>query len=165
MDLVPFSRDGDAGAIQVLRTSAHAEPDPDSWDAKQVGVLDGVALTLMAGDLCGLTCGATPAGAGDEGLIRTDGTVPVYSQLMLSCGESCPTPPGSVDIPTGLVPEDNVVRQTFPTVHSTYTAKQLGLPGELSVSADPAAIDFLVGSVQARWQQAGVPLLSASAQP
>lgn len=165
LGLVPFSRDGDAGAIQVLRTSAHAEPDPDSWDALQVGALDGVALTLMAGDLCGLTCGDTPAGGGGEDLLRTDGTVPVYSQLMLSCGQACPTPPGSVDLPPGLVPEGNVVRQTFPTVHSTYTAEQLGLPSELSVSADPAAIDFLVGSVQAQWQQAGVPLMSASAQP
>jgi hypothetical protein len=164
MGLVPFDRDGDAGAAQMLRTSAHAEVDPDSWDDKQVGVLDDVALTLMAGDYCGLTCGDVPAGAGGADLLRTDGNVPVYSQLMLSCGDACPTPPGSVYVPPGLVP-DNVVRTTLPTLHSSFTANAVGLPDELSVSIDPAAIAFLVDTVQAQWQEADVPLLPAAAQP
>ena len=158
MGLVPFDRNGDAGASQVLRTSAHATADPDCWDAQQVGVLDGVALTLMAGDYCAQTCGDAPAGAGGDDLLLTDGNVPVYSQLMLSCGDACPTPPGSVYIPPGLLP-DNVVRQTFPTLHSSFTAQALGLPEERSVSEDPTAIEFLVGSVQAQWREACVPLL------
>lgn len=159
--LIPFERNEGAGAIQVLRTSSHAKPDPKGWDVRQVGVLDDVAMTLVAGDFCGLVCGdlATAAPGEAEKLLRTDGTVPVYSQLMLPCPEPCPAPPGSVYIPPGLLPDVNVVRQSFPTVHSTSVAKGLGLPKELSVSRDPAAIDFLVSTVKSDWQEAGAQLL------
>lgn len=175
--LVPFERDGGAGAIQVLKTSGHATADPDSWDARQVGALDGVALTLLAGDYCGLTCPALPdsgeGAAGDAGadadgvdaadVLRTDAVVPVYSQLMLPCPEACPAPPGSVYIPEGLLPTD-VVRKTFPTVHSTFSADSLGLPRELSVSWNAEAIAYLVSNVTTKWEAAGAPLLTADAQ-
>lgn len=173
--LVPFEREGGAGAIQVLKTSAHATTDPDSWDARQVGMLDGVALTLLAGDYCGQTCGdrlVAPGAAGTaEGaaatsgaqLLRTDAVVPVYSQLMLPCPEECPDPPGSVYIPDGLLPAD-VVRQTFSTVHSTFSADSLGLPQELSVSKNFEAIAYLVDSITGKWTAAGAPLLGAGAQ-
>ena len=165
---------GGAGAIQVLKTSGHATADPDSWDARQVGALDGVALTLLAGDYCGQMCGEPPAAADapDDGasatpaaspsgnaatgepsgpeLLRTDAVVPVYSQLMLSCPQGCPTPPGTVYIPGGLLPAD-VVRQTFPTVHSTFSADSLGLPRELSVSWNSEAIAYLVNNVAEKW--------------
>lgn len=159
--LIPFERNEGAGAIQVLRTSAHAKPDPKGWDVRQVGVLDDVAVTLVAGDFCGLVCGdlATAASGEVEKSLRTDGTVPVYSQLMLPCPEPCPAPPGSVYIPPGLLPDANVVRQSFPTVHSTSVAKGLGLPKEPSVSRNPAAIDFLVSTVKSDWQEAGAQLL------
>lgn len=159
--LIPFERNEGAGAIQVLRTSAHAKPDPKGWDVRQVGVLDDVAVTLVAGDFCGLVCGdlATAASGEVEKSLRTDGTVPVYSQLMLPCPEPCPAPPGSVYIPPGLLPDANVMRQSFPTVHSTSVAKGLGLPKEPSVSRNPAAIDFLVSTVKSDWQEAGAQLL------
>ncbi len=159
--LIPFERNEGAGAIQVLRTSAHAKPDPKGWDVRQVGVLDDVAVTLVAGDFCGLVCGdlATAASGEVEKSLRTDGTVPVYSQLMLPCPEPCPAPPGSVYIPPGLLPDANVVRQSFPTLHSTSVAKGLGLPKEPSVSRNPAAIDFLVSTVKSDWQEAGAQLL------
>lgn len=163
--LVPFEREGGAGAIQVLRTSAHANADPESWDARQVGMLDGVALTLLAGDYCGQTCGEAPVAATDDTpatdaeLLRTDAVVPVYSQLMLPCPQVCPTPPGSVHIPDGLLPAE-VVRQTFPTVHSTFSADSLDLPREMSVSWNPEAITYLVDSVTQKWEVAGAPLLS-----
>ncbi|MDQ1306126.1 MAG: hypothetical protein QG671_1958 [Actinomycetota bacterium] len=159
--LVAFERSEGAGAIQVLRTSAHAKPDPKGWDVQQVGVLDDVAVTLVAGDFCGRVCGdlAGPApGEVDESL-RTDGTVPVYSQLMLPCPEPCPAPPGSVYIPPGLLPDVNVVRKSFPTVHSTFVTAGLGLPRALSVSRNPAAIDYLVSTVTSDWQEAGAQLL------
>ncbi|MEI8080891.1 MAG: hypothetical protein WCI74_03505 [Actinomycetes bacterium] len=160
--LVVFERTEGAGAIQVLRTNAHARPDPKSWDSSQVGVLDGVALTMVAGDYCGLTCGDKPAATLREAekSRRTDATVPVYSQLMLPCPQPCPAPPGSVYLPPGLLPEAKVVRQTFPTVHSTFVAGELGLPKELSVSRNPAAIAYLLNTVQSQWQQAGAKLLS-----
>ena len=51
--LVAFERSEGAGAIQVLRTSAHAKPDPKGWDIRQVGALDDVAVTLVAGACAG----------------------------------------------------------------------------------------------------------------
>jgi hypothetical protein len=97
MGLVPYGRDGGAGSIHVLKTDAHAKPDPTSWDAQQVGVLDGVALTLIAGNYCGRSCGDanTPPDAEPKGRLRTDGTVPVYSQLMQPCTAACLAPPMS----------------------------------------------------------------------
>ena len=68
---------------------------------------------------------------------------------MLPCPIPCPVPPGSVYIPPGLVPEGTVVRKTFPTMHSTFAAKGLGLPETLSVSRNPAAIAYLVHTVLA----------------
>jgi len=150
-----------AGAIQVLATQGHAKRDPRGWDARQVGVLNGVALTLMAGDYCGQTCtsgGAAGRKATKKGL-RTDSTVPVYSQLMQRCPASCPTTPGSVYVPSGLLPK-GVVRKTFPTIHSTYDAKRLGLPKGLSVASNPTAIRYLVSTTASRWRAAGVPLLT-----
>ena len=159
--LVAFERVGGAGAIHVLVTSAHAKRDPDSWDARQVGMLDGVAFTMIAGEYCGRTCGDARTAAGTPGglRLRTDGTVPVYSQLMLPCPKSCPVPPGSVYLPPGLVPQDSVVRKTFPTVHSTFVTRELGLPATLAVNRNPAVIAYLVGSVVSRWQAAQIPLL------
>ena len=158
--LVEFERTAGAGSVHVLVTSAHAKPDPAGWDAQQVGALDGVALTLIAGDYCGRVCGdnRTPLLLGSKESLRTDGTVPVYSQLMLPCPTTCPAPPGSVSIPAGMVPEATVVRKTFPTVHSTFVSKGLGLSSALSVSRNPAAISYLVGSVVGQWQASGTPL-------
>jgi len=150
-----------AGAIQVLSTLGHAKRDARSWDAQQVGVLNGVALTLMAGDYCGQTCTSSgPAGrkATKTGL-RTDATVPVYSQLMQKCPSPCPTPPRSVHIPAGLLPP-GVVRKTFRTIHSSYDAKRLGLQKGLSVASNPTAIRYLVNTEVSRWRAAGVPLLT-----
>jgi pimeloyl-ACP methyl ester carboxylesterase len=159
--LIEFQRTQGAGSIHVLVTSAHAKRDPASWDAGQVGVLDGVALTLIAGDYCGRTCGdSRKPSAGAAAAPRTDGTVPVYSQLLLPCPKACPSPPGSVFIPKGLVPNGNVVRRTFPTVHSTFVTKGLELPETLSVSRNPAAIGFLVRSVAAQWDAAGARRLA-----
>ena len=160
LDIVDFERTAGAGSVHVLVTSAHAKPNPASWDAQQVGVLNGVALTLIAGDYCGRVCGddRTPPLRGTRESLRTDGTVPVYSQLLLPCPTLCPAPPGSVSIPAGMVPELTVVRKTFPTVHSTFVTKGLGLSSTLSASRNPAAISYLVGSVLAQWRASGTSL-------
>lgn len=154
---------GGAGAIAVLRTRGHARPNPRSWDASQVGVLDGVALTMIAGDYCGRTCGKgrLDPGPGGREWPRTDVTVPVYSQLMLPCPERCPAPPGSVYIPPGLVPADTV-RKIFPTVHSTYETQRLGLPASLAVNKNPVAIAYLVDTVTGHWEADGIPLIPTS---
>jgi hypothetical protein len=57
-----------------------------------------------------------------------------------------------------MVPESNVVRKTFPTVHSTFVTNGLNLPTTLSVSRNPAAIAYLVSTVSAQWQAAGIPI-------
>jgi len=156
--LAVFQRTGGAGAIQVLTTRGHARRSSTSWDARQVGVLKGVALTLIAGDRCGRTCAApNPQRRATNPRLRTDGTVPVYSQLMLPCPGRCPGPPGSVYVPAGLLPE-GTVRKTFPTIHSTYDTARLGLPKGLSVSRNPTAIAYLVRTVVNRWTAAGVPV-------
>ena len=51
------------------------------------------------------------------------------------------------------------VRKIFPTVHSSFITRELRLPDTLSVSADPAAVAYLVRSVLARWRAAGARLL------
>ena len=115
----------------------------------------------MAGDYCGQTCtsgGAAGRKATKKGL-RTDGIVPVYSQLMQRCPSSCPTPPGAVYIPAGLLPK-GVVRKTFPTIHSGFETKRLGLPKGLSVTSNPTTIRYLVNTTVSRWRSAGVPLLT-----
>lgn len=152
---------GGAGAMAVLRTRGHARPNPGSWDASQVGVLDGVALTMIAGDYCGRTCGRGRLDPGPGGRVwpRTDVTVPVYSQLILPCPERCPAPPGSVYIPPGMVP-DGTVRKIFPTVHSTYETQRLGLPATLAVNKNPVAIAYLVDTVTGHWVASGSPLHS-----
>jgi hypothetical protein len=157
--LAVFESEGGAGAIHVLKTDGHAKPDPTSWDSQQVGALDGVAVTLMAGDYCGRNCGSakTPPAAKPQGRLRTDGTVPVYSQLILPCTASCPKPPGSVYIPPGMLP-DNVVRKVFPTVHSTFDSARLKLPTSLSVAKNPDAISYLKSTVVSAWQSASVPI-------
>jgi pimeloyl-ACP methyl ester carboxylesterase len=158
--LVPYERDGGAGSIHVLETAAHAKANPTGWDESQVGVLDGVKVTLMAGDYCGRSCGdaTTPPDASPTGRLRTDGTVPVYSQLMQVCPRACPAPPGSVYLPPGMLPK-GVVRKTFPTVHSRYDALRLGLPAPLSVASNPEAIAYLRETLLARWRAVKAPLL------
>ncbi len=159
--LAIYESQGGAGAIHVLETGGHAKPGPTSWDMQQVGALDGVAVTLIAGNYCGRECGNadTPPSSTPAGRLRTDGTVPVYSQLILPCTTSCPKPPGSVYVPPGMLPT-TVVRKVFPTLHSTFDTDRLGLPDALSVSKDPAAIAYLTSTITGAWASAGAPLLS-----
>ncbi len=155
--LIPFVQDANAGAIQVLKTSSHAEASAESWDAQQVGVLEGVSLTLIAGDYCGRRC---PFSVRDKtDYLRTDGTVPVYSQLVLPCPTPCRTPPGSVYIPDGLIPAANVVRKTFGSVHSDFDARRLHVPLDLSVTRNTETIDYILNDLLTKWQSAGAPLL------
>jgi hypothetical protein len=159
MRLRVFETESGAGAVHILTTQAHAAPGPANWDVQQVGALKGVSLTLIAGDYCGRRCGEgdRPQPPQPADPLRTDGTVPVYSQLMLPCPSVCPSPPGSVYIPDGMLPAQ-VVRRVFPTIHSTYEAERLGLPRKLSVSNNPSAIGFLISTIRNHWRAAGIPL-------
>ncbi len=160
LGLIPYERDGGAGAHLITETFGHTKPSPTSWDVQQVGVLEGVAVTLMAGDYCGQNCGDAdnPPDSISQGALRHDGSIPVYSQLILPCPQVCPTPPGSVYIPPGMLP-NTVVRKTFPVLHSLYEAKRLALPAILSISEDPASVSFLVSTVRGAWETAKTPLL------
>jgi hypothetical protein len=44
-----------------------------------------------------------------------------------------------------------VVRKTFPTVHSTFDTKRLGLAADLSVAMNAPAIAYLERSLLSRW--------------
>jgi triacylglycerol lipase len=158
--LIPFERDGGAGALRFTTTFGHAEMSPTSWDVQQVGALDGVAVTLMAANYCGRSCGDadTPPDPIPRGRLRHDGSVPVYSQLILPCPQICPTPPGSVYVPPGMLPT-TVVREVFPAVHSRYEAIRLGLPPILSISEYPASVGYLVSTVRGAWDAARTPVL------
>jgi hypothetical protein len=132
-----------AGAIQVLSTQGHAKRDPRGWDARQVGVLDGVALTLMAGDFCGQTCtsgGAAGRKATKKGL-RTDGTVPVYSQLMQRCPSSCPTP-SSRHPPRRCAPAPSLrgTKQSIGRRPKTWMAASHYIPGNVKKCLAPVAL-------------------------
>jgi hypothetical protein len=158
--LVPYQRSVGAGSIQVLRTGAHAKADPDSWSALQSGVLDGISLTLIAGDFCGPSCDAVES-ADDptlQPLLRTDGTVPVYSQLMLPCPSPCPKPPGSVVIPPNLLNEGRVVRKTFATIHSKFVANHYQLQEQRVVTSNPGVVNYLVQRILDLWRQDGAEL-------
>ena len=152
-----------SGALEFLVTTSHtaeAAAKGRNWDVTQVGALDGVALTLLAGNFCG------PDGCGGSLSTspRTDGTVALYSQLMQECGPpQCGPPPTSVFVPPGLVPA-GAVRKVFPTVHSTQVPLELAvlnstaprLPDSLSVVNNPEAISFVVETVAGAWKTAGV---------
>jgi len=159
--LADFERTRGAGSVHVLSTRGHSKKDPMSWDATQGGVLDNMQLTLIAGDYCGRTCGddRTHAPTPSRSELRTDGTVPVYSQLMLPCSSPCPAPPSTVYLPPGMVPA-NAVRKTFPTVHSLGRATWFHLSPERSVTNNPEAIAYLVDTVTGTWRAAGTPLLA-----
>jgi len=58
-----------------------------------------------------------------------------------------------------MVP-DNVVRKTFPTLHSAFDTKGYNLPESLSVAKNPEAIAYLVDTVTHTWRAAGAPLLT-----
>jgi len=162
--LADFERTRGAGSIHVLSTRSHAKEDAASWDATQPGVLDGVQVTLIAGDYCGRLCGddRTAATPRQRLELRTDGTVPVYSQLMLPCSSPCPAPPGLVYLPPGMVP-NNVMRKTFPTVHSLGRVAWFHLAQDRSVTNNPEAIAYLVDTVAGTWRTAGTPMLTPTA--
>jgi hypothetical protein len=159
--LAGFERTRGAGSVHVLSTRGHSKEDPASWDATQRGVLDNMQVTLIAGDYCGRTCGddRTHAPTPSRLELRTDGTVPVYSQLMLPCSSPCPAPPGSVYLPPGMVPA-NAVRKTFPTVHSLGRVTWFHLSPDRSVTNNPEAIAYLVDTVTGTWRAAGASLLA-----
>jgi hypothetical protein len=58
-----------------------------------------------------------------------------------------------------MVP-DNIVRKTFPTLHSAFDTKGYNLPESLSVAKNPEAIAYLVETVKGTLRAAGTPLLA-----
>lgn len=147
------------GALQFLVTDGHtdaAAAEGRDWDVTVAGALDGVAVTLIGGDYCGT------GGCGTSTPPLTDGTVALYSQLVQPC-PGCGPPPDSVYVPPNYVPP-GAVRKVFPTLHSMFDVKALALltgqpvPETLSVDRNPEAVQFVVDTVAAAWQRAGVPV-------
>jgi hypothetical protein len=141
--------------VTHAHTKEAAHLVPPSWDTTQVGVLDGVALTLIAGDYCGFdVCGTDGGGPTPP---RTDDVVPVYSQLLQPWDPDTQggPPPKNVYLPPGMVPATGVTRATFPTVHSPYQLKFVDATPETAVINNPPAVEFLVQTVRAAWAAAG----------
>lgn len=147
------------GALQFLVTNGHTDAAAaagQDWDVTVAGALDDVAVTLIAGDYCSTT------GCGSSTPPLTDGTVGLYSQLVQPC-PGCGPPPVSVYVPPNYVPP-SAVRKIFPTVHSAFVVRGLQeltgqpVPDTLAADKNPDVIQFVVDTVAAAWQRAGVPV-------
>jgi triacylglycerol lipase len=114
-------KDGVVGQLTTKRMMA--------WNANQVGVLDNVPVTAIAGDAVQLA-GGSPAAWPNDALVQ------VSSAL-------------ASDVPQAVVP--NITRLTFPDVHSATMAWQwrLVLGKQVSLTEDPAVLAAVVSAVRA----------------
>ena len=129
-----------SGALVSLVTSAYR--GPGNWNLRQVGVLDGIRVTLIGGGRLG----------GGE-LIRHDGPAALSSQLM-----------DDAELPAGVLPADTV-RRVFPTVHSKAVCRQLNLTFDNAANENAASVGFLVDTVLSRWRADGLRPATAATNP
>jgi pimeloyl-ACP methyl ester carboxylesterase len=98
----------------------------DGWNARQAGVLDGIGVTAVGGDVF--------AGGGPAETWPNDGLVSLHSAL------------------AGGVPADvvaNPVRHAVPDVHSIFFAERFRLPWERAITWDPAVLSIVRDAVTA----------------
>lgn len=91
---------------------------PDGWNAQQVGVLDDIPVTLIAGD-------HFQHPDGDPAVWPHDGLVTRASAT-------------AAEVPTSVLPRRVV--HVLPDVHSVYFADQFGLPWERALTWDPVVL-------------------------
>ncbi len=98
---------------------------PDGWNARQAGVLDGIPVTIVAGDYFQLD-------AGDSRAWPHDGLVTRASAMA-----------------EGLAPEVVQPRAVhlFPDVHSIFFAEPFGLPWEHALTWDPNVFAVVTGAI------------------
>jgi pimeloyl-ACP methyl ester carboxylesterase len=100
---------------------------PGGWNDRQAGVLDGIPVTLIAGD-------HFRHDGGDPGLWPHDGLVTLPSGL-------------AADVPVTVLPERSV--HAFPDVHSIYFADRFGLPWETALTWDPSVLEVVLAALEA----------------
>lgn len=97
---------------------------PGGWNARQAGLLDGLTVTLVAGD----AFGPHRAEGASRQLWPNDGLVALDSAL-------------AADVPASVLPHR--ATHTVPDAHSIFFAEQFGLPWERALTWDPAVLDLV----------------------
>lgn len=114
----------DTGAKEQM-TAAYLT-GPTGWNARQAGVLDDVAVTLVGGEVFALE-------GGSPRVWPSDGLVSLASAL-------------AVDVPAAVLPR--AARYRFPDGHSIYLCDQFGLPWERSLTWDSDVLTVAVDAIQ-----------------
>lgn len=131
--------------IDGLVTTQHFD-NMRVWNANQAGVLDGIPVTLIAGDYF------TKAG-GDPNYWPNDGLIQLKSAH-------------AIDLSDAVLPHRECF--TFPNVHSIYITKAIGEPDELALTWNPevgATIDAAIRNADTALDQpnrAGCPVDAVS---
>ena len=97
------------------------------WNEAQAGVLDGVPVTLIAGDRF-----AAPAGRANPTVWPNDGIVAEWSAL-------------ATDISERVLPNRRTF--TFDDTHSIFVSNAVGLPWETGLTWDPRVLEVVRGAI------------------
>ncbi len=97
---------------------------PAGWNERQAGVLDGLEVTLVAGDA--LTWSAGPRVSPNDGLVAT---VSALAQ----------------EVSPAVLPHR--VTHTFPDAHSVFFCNLLGLPWERALTWDPDVLGVVIEAI------------------
>ncbi len=108
---------------------------PDGWNEYQAGVLDGIPVTLIAGDRF-----TAPAAGANPTVWPNDGLVAATSAL-------------AVDVSDRVLPHRQCF--TFDDTHSIYVSNEAGLPWETGLTWDPRVHDVVRGAIEGA--DAGAP--------
>lgn len=119
-----FAHENSQGAAEQV--SASYLNGPSGWNAGQVGVLDGIPVTVIAGDYFA-------AHDSPDALWPHDGLVALTSA-------------SAADLDPAVMTPDR--RAVFPDVHSIFFADAVGLPWERALTWDPGVAEVVVGAVR-----------------
>ncbi|WP_349271434.1 lipase family alpha/beta hydrolase [Mycolicibacterium parafortuitum] len=101
---------------------------PDGWNEYQAGVLDGIPVTLIAGDRF-----TAPAAGANPAVWPNDGIVAATSAL-------------AVDVSDRVLPHRQCF--TFDDTHSIYVSNEAGLPWETGLTWDPRVHDVVRDAIE-----------------
>ncbi|MDG4664124.1 alpha/beta fold hydrolase [Mycobacterium sp. 236(2023)] len=102
---------------------------PDGWNDYQTGVLDGIPVTLIAGNRF-----AAPAAGANPTVWPNDGIVAEWSAL-------------ATDISSRVLPNRRTF--TFDDTHSIYVSNEAGLPWETGLTWDPRVLGVVRDAIDA----------------
>ncbi|MFW8745177.1 esterase/lipase family protein [Mesorhizobium japonicum] len=118
-----FARENSQGAAEQV--SADYLTGPDGWNARQAGLLEGIPVTVIAGD-------HFDAFDSPDRLWPHDGLVQQRSAL-------------AIDVPEEVMSAPE--RAVFPDVHSIFFADAVGLPWERGLTWDPDVAETVSAAI------------------